>query len=512
MKSLQLLANHIADSKIAQPFLYRMEDDLIRNYYDQLINGKRFDNRSFLLEFKRKDKKIRSVSQMKEFIEDEFINAAFLAEYCDKELTIFERTSIKISKLLCLFYSKLYTTSAKFKITLAERIHELAVEYEMPTIKKEICRHILRIYSGTKETRKINHFAKLYTKYSSEYELHQRLDHYFSIANSYHVNSTLVKNAREVKNYIDECDRLILPEYSHVIHDRLGYLKLFYFWACRDFQKIVEVCQDSLLILQTKKHADIKLSNAFHTNRAIAFIYLGRYDKATEVIKNSRRVETRGSHNWCTHQLAYVAACCYSQNYSEAYEATCEVINHKNFKKLRDRVIEEWHLVSAFMSLLIKAGLINPNDCDKKIKGFRVNKFLNEVPKYSKDKRTINATILIAHICHLILDKKNNQAFDRIEAIEKYSVRHLRKSNESFRLNCFLKMLLEIPKAGFHATAARRKAQKYREKLDHVSIADTGQHILAEIVPFTQLWEIVLDSLGRKRPDLIYSEMTRKWN
>jgi ribosomal protein L22 len=124
------------------------------------------------------------------------------------------------------------------------------------------------------------------------------------------------------------------------------------------------------------------------------------------------------------------------------------------------------------------------------------------VPEYSKIKWSNNAVILILHFCHLIADKKYSKALDRLEALEKYSVRHLRKKNESFRLNCFLKMLLEIPKAGFHRAGVQRKAAKYRVKLDQVSIADTRQQIMTEVVPFEDLWDMILDSLDNKHARL----------
>jgi len=60
-------------------------------------------------------------------------------------------------------------------------------------------------------------------------------------------------------------------------------------------------------------------------------------------------------------------------------------------------------------------------------------------------------------------------------------------------------MLLQIPVANFHPIASERKAKKYKNMLLENSIDLANQAHSIEIIPYEDLWEIVVASLYRKR-------------
>ncbi len=128
---------------------------------------------------------------------------------------------------------------------------------------------------------------------------------------------------------------------------------------------------------------------------------------------------------------------------------------------------------------------------------FRIKKFLNEVPTYSKDKRGNNITILILHILLLLQQRKYGEIIDRVESLKTYSHRYLRQ-DDTFRSNCFIKMLLQLPAASFHKKGVIRKAKKYWEKLQSVPLKKANQSVELEIIPYETLWEFVLNSLDNK--------------
>ena len=94
----------------------------------------------------------------------------------------------------------------------------------------------------------------------------------------------------------------------------------------------------------------------------------------------------------------------------------------------------------------------------------------------------------------MIKQKNYDQAVDRIDAIEKYISRYLRK-DETYRSHCFIRMLLQIPASGFHRAGVVRNAKKFRNKLEEVNIPMTGQNYEIEIIPYEVLWEHVIESL-----------------
>jgi hypothetical protein len=81
-----------------------------------------------------------------------------------------------------------------------------------------------------------------------------------------------------------------------------------------------------------------------------------------------------------------------------------------------------------------------------------------------------------------------------MEALKAYAYRYLRR-DDTFRSNCFIKMLLQLPKNNFHRAAVLRKADKYWQKLQSVPINQANQGSDMEIIPYETLWRFVVDSL-----------------
>lgn len=89
---------------------------------------------------------------------------------------------------------------------------------------------------------------------------------------------------------------------------------------------------------------------------------------------------------------------------------------------------------------------MKPAPRDEVLSRFKVSKFLNDTPLYSKDKRGMNIALLVFQIVWLIFARHHNETIDHMEAIEKYSTRYL-KRDDTFRSSCFIKMLLVVPAA-----------------------------------------------------------------
>jgi len=145
---------------------------------------------------------------------------------------------------------------------------------------------------------------------------------------------------------------------------------------------------------------------------------------------------------------------------------------------------------------LVKAGKIElPEEAEKEAYSkFRLGRFLNNTPTYSKDRRGMNIPILVVHILFMILQKRHDEAIDRMEAIDRYCSRYLVKGS-TFRNNCFIKMLLTIPKSAFNRIKTEREVQKYRERLDENPLNVTNQTHEIEVIPYEDLWELTIELL-----------------
>ncbi|MBK8192314.1 MAG: hypothetical protein IPK76_03665 [Lewinellaceae bacterium] len=125
-------------------------------------------------------------------------------------------------------------------------------------------------------------------------------------------------------------------------------------------------------------------------------------------------------------------------------------------------------------------------------------KFLNETPVFSKDKRGMNIPILVVQLLYDVLDERFDAGIDRVEAVEKYTSRYIRR-DEHFRSNCFLKMLIQMPEAAFHKEAAARKAERYLTQLGEMPLEIADQAHEIEIIPYEDLWGMILEMLPNQR-------------
>ena len=110
-------------------------------------------------------------------------------------------------------------------------------------------------------------------------------------------------------------------------------------------------------------------------------------------------------------------------------------------------------------------------------------------------KYKMNIPILVLQLLFYLQRKDYDKVIDRLETIEKYCSRYLRKDKCTYRSNCFIKMLLQIPKAKFQKAEIIRKASPFLEKLGKKSIAIANQAFEIEIIPYEDLWELVLKEL-----------------
>ncbi|MBK6933347.1 MAG: hypothetical protein IPH12_21750 [Saprospirales bacterium] len=60
-------------------------------------------------------------------------------------------------------------------------------------------------------------------------------------------------------------------------------------------------------------------------------------------------------------------------------------------------------------------------------------------------------------------------------------------------------MLVQIPEAAFHREAASRKAGRYLEQLGEMPLEIANQPHEIEIIPYEDLWAMILDTLPDQR-------------
>jgi hypothetical protein len=384
-------------------------------------------------------------------------------------------------------------------ISIAEKTFKIAVKFEFTEIVLSLCK-ILRLHYGSIRGNKkqFTFYNKLVKEYSEVYSAELKVEEYFASL-SLHISQSRSSKGelKEIaKQYGDELEKIISIYHSYRINYLAYVVIALRYEIAYDYENTIKTCDRALLYFSKKKHLATKTSMfSFYFRKVSSQILLGRTLEAENTTETCLKLIQPGKHNWFLIQEYRYILFNHSRQFTSTFKVYLEVITNKKFKKQYAKIQEAWYVYEAYIYYFyLRKAIKGP--LNERLKKFRLNKFLNEVPTYSKDKRGMNISILILQILFLLHQEKYGQIIDRTEALRTYTHRYLRR-DETFRSNCFIKMLMQLPKANFHKAAVIRKTKDLREKLSSVSIRH-NQSAEVEAVPYEVLWDFVLGSLKHK--------------
>jgi hypothetical protein len=385
-------------------------------------------------------------------------------------------------------------------VALAEKVLRYAEIFEFTGLCADVCR-TLRLHYGA-----LAGDEKLYRQYNDKFQQYRDLDDAESTAEGYyielvsgHVKSRSLKEA--VKTRALHCYAELEPALhrwqSHDLHLYGRLIELIIHTSVHDYRQAIRVCETAIEFFE-KKPFDARVPlQIFYYQQAVGYIQLRLFDK--QFFSNSTTLQflEEGTYNWYKFQEAYVILGLHTRNYRWAYNIFKTAIRHKRFQFLPPDQQEYWKILEQYLHYLFlnhKIKVPEPNELFSK---FRLGRFLNQMPIFSKDKQGLNIAILVIQILFLIQQNRRTESTDRIEAIEKYSERYLH-NRYTIRSYFFIKMLLTLPKNRFDPLVVQRKSARYFTELQQHPFEMSNQSLQIEVIPFEDLWEMILQSLEKQ--------------
>ncbi|MFN7119175.1 MAG: hypothetical protein ACK4TA_20420 [Saprospiraceae bacterium] len=385
-------------------------------------------------------------------------------------------------------------------VYLAEKVLKYGESFEFTNLCLEVCR-TLRLHYGA-----MVGDEKQYQVYNEKFHFYRELDYAESTAEAYycelvirHVKSrALKKNIPTLaQQYYNDLKPGLEKWESHDLHLYANLIKLIIYTSVNNYQKAIQVCEEAILFFE-KKTFDARVPlQAFYYQQAICYIQLRQLNK--QLFSNAKALKflDEGTYNWYKFQETYVILGLHTQHYQWAYEIFSKAYQHKRFQFLPPDQQEYWKILEQYLHYLFLNNKIKINHQEASFSRLRLGRFLNQTPIFSKDKKGLNIPILIIQILFLVQQNRRSQTTDRIDAIEKYSERYLH-NEYTIRSYFFIKMLLALPKNQFHPVAVQRKAQPYFDQLRKRSLEVSSQYFQVEIIPFEDLWEMVIQYLEKQ--------------
>ena len=388
----------------------------------------------------------------------------------------------------------------KTALPLAEKILRNALRYEFTDLTVNVLRELRPLYvSMQANQRKLNYCNSLLRQSIDVLQAELQAEEYYHdlAVNFVKSKATKAELGKIARKYAKELEPMVVKFRSHRLLLLAYSVFSLQYEVVNDYKNTLKVCEEAIQLFEKKKGLVPKTNVLqFLRKAASCYIQLGNYDKGEKVLNRClREDEEEGKTNWYVTNEYYLILLFHSQQYQKAFAVFLDSFWHPGFKNLPPAFQERWKMYEAFIHYFLATGAIEPGlKEESKLGKFKLQKFLNDVPEFSKDKQGGNITILILQILFLLKASKYEDAISRLEALNAYSHRHLRK-NDTFRSNCFIHMLLQVPGSYFNKKAAGRKTKKYVDKLREMPLSEAKQSGELEPVPYEHLWEFVLASL-----------------
>jgi len=383
------------------------------------------------------------------------------------------------------------------QIALATDLLRMTRKYEFTDLTVDIARN-LRLYYGSIEgnVKKYEQYGALTHEYDEILQQENLAEELYTDLVLRFVND---KSAKEdVHQKALQCFRQIEPALAkhdtYRLHLSGRLIEVLVHTSVNDYRQTVDVCDRAIRFFEAKDYTANVPLHIFLQQEMVCFVQLRDYQRGKTVAERGMTLIEEGTFNWFKYQELLLMLSFHTQEYQAAYEIFKSAVQHRRFGALPESVRQVWNIQEAYLFYLWESGLVQSAPGDDIFSRFRISRFMNDTPLYSRDKRGMNIAILVFQIVWLIANKKYNETIDRMDAIGKYSTRYLSK-DDTFRSNCFIKMLLAIPAANFHRVAVLRAAEKYTTALRTMPLDFAQQSHDVEIIPYEHLWNMVLNSL-----------------
>lgn len=491
----------ISKIEIFDKSLLNRKDSKFNEFYEGLVNDKFTTDEeaaAALYDSSPLDDRYR---QLKSRFTKRLLNTLFFLDSNDPSFSDYHKANYNCNKNWAQIRILLGSGARNSAIKLAAKTLSVAQNYRFTDIILNCSRILMSNASLTGNEREYEDYAAiadqamqdLQSEIQAE-ELYQRLSIKFAASAYYDSNMGKIADSS-----LEEVNKLCKQSDAYQIH----YLR-FQIWTIKaqiagNFKEVIRVCDLAEEYLEQNPNFNQKIKLAgLALIRINAYLQLRDYDNGRKNAERCLDLLQEGSNNWFIFLEYYFLLAMHTENYINAAAIFIKVINHPRFPYTSDERKEKWRIFEAYINYIFESENLDRDllSTDSKRK-FRLHKFMNEVPNYSKDKRGYNVSILVIQILYMLEKGEYTGIINRAEALNVYCSRYLRK-DDAYRSNCFLKMLLTMIKEDFIYDRARQMAQKYLRKM--TSGDPNGNNTVNEweVIPYEILWEKVLNRLKNK--------------
>lgn len=503
MKNLIEISKIVTKKKVKKIEIFddhslKHKNSKFNEFYEALILGKFKNDRdaaTYLYGCSPTDDKYR---QIKSRFRKRLLNTLFFLDVNLPSASGYDRAYFSCNKDWTLVKILLSNNAPHTASALARQILTTALKFKFADVIVN-CARILRKYAADTNQEKD---YEIYDQHSKQFqnvldaeirseELYQR------VYMNYHRPHAKTSDLKErIDTY---CDALV--GLSEIYDSPVILYNMYLVWSYRyemlhDYNDMLEVCTKAEKYIEDnpRYYQNEKLAT-FQLKKMSAYLHLRDWKKGKINAEKCLESFPQGSEPWFDFMEYFFLLAMHTDNFLNAIAIFNDATGNNQFKKLPAQQKEKWKIYSHYLNYLIESmGEENPILLTQRRKAFRLQRFLNEPVLYSKDQRIFTVLVIIAQILFLLEKKSYNAVSERIDRLKSYSTRQLKK-DEYYRVNQFIRLLQQLPKADYEVKNLSN-TEKYYNRLIETPFSFRGFITQLEIIPYEKLWNLILKRMG----------------
>jgi len=459
------------------------------------------DEAAIKLLYDEPELKAEAYKKLKYRLRERLVNTLFFVDIQNYSRHPFEKAELRVSKIYAAYRIIYAKGLMKTGNDLLETVVKSCIKYDLLDYKVLIFKELRQRYTLYEyDQRKQKTYRKLYNEAIKHKIIRDKLEDFYAELGRKVTISKHLEYTQEIVDLEKEATPTILQglEVNDFYTRYYTYNSLYFLMMFKnDIKAQSDLCDQAIEYFITKKGFSNLALFSFHQKKGLCYLAMAKYKEAIPIFDKCLTYKPKiGSISWLAIYNYKFSAAVLLQDYLEAYKIASHIMNNKAFKKIRKEFQQPWFIKEAFIHFLLKTKRIDIAEAKvKPLRNFRLGRFLNEVPDFSKDKKGVNITINIIQLLFFVLEKNYDKASDRLNALNQYSFRYL-KAKEYVRPRTFIRMLQIITKENYNLKMISFKAQKYLNLLKENPQVYTEQSSQIEIIPFEELWKHLLDAFS----------------
>ncbi|MEO6165906.1 MAG: hypothetical protein ABIO46_09890 [Chitinophagales bacterium] len=486
LNNLELIEDKLPDSK----------DNLYLKLFKGIADGTFNTDDEAAIALYQTTSRDKKYLMLKSRLKDRLINTLFFLNHKKIQDSPYQKAVYQCNRNY--FCSKILLThgARTSAISMAKSTLSLAQQFDLNEIVLLCSRMLRHHYAMMGLKREYNQFDQLAGSSLKLVKSENRAELMYEsllsqVARSKAYKPELAATAKEYFNQSKELSKYQQSFHLHLLHYRIG---LLYYQVIRNYRLTLNLCNRLQAFL--KKNHRYRLASRegeIALLKMVCCLYLNDYKNGKLNAEESLKLYVQGSNNWFVALENYFLLAMHVGKYKQAAEIFELATSHQRFQYLSAEKSEEWKIFEAYLNYVLPG----------KIKGkdFKILKFINEVPIYSKDKEGLYPAILIAQLLYMIDRDDEDRIEKNIESLRIFSSRYL-TGKKSVRTTIFVKMLRQLINCRYKPERIKAKSSIHLKKLNESDYRQQAENETMEIIPYEDIWNIILNRLQSRRNGL----------